>query len=95
MAKKYTHKERAKSIIADFQKENIIEYTNYASGRTEYTCLNDREAKKVAEILLNRNIDNLTIIVQKLKEKGHIDISEHFEILLEDEKCILNEVKLF
>ncbi len=93
MSKEYTHKERAKNLIADFQKEKIVEYTAYAGGRTEYSCLNDREAKKVTEIALNRNISNLSIIVEKLKEKGHIEIAEHFEIVLEDEKCVLSEVE--
>lgn len=93
MSKEYTHKERAKNLVADFQKEKIIEYTAYAGGRTEYSYLNDREAKKVAEIALNRNISYLSIIVAKLKERGHIKVSEHFEIVLQDEKSVLSEVE--
>ena len=91
--KHYSHKEKAQNFVADFQAKKIIEYTPYAGGRTEFTFLNDREAKEVAKIALNRNIENLSIIVQKLIEQGHKEVSEHFSILLQEDKAILSEVE--
>lgn len=91
--KQYTHKEKAQNFVADFQSKKIIEYTPYAGGRTEYSSLNDREAKEVAKIALSRNIENLSLIVQRLIEQGHKDVSEHFSILLNEDKSILLEVE--
>lgn len=91
--KQYTHKEKAQNFVADFQSKKIIEYTPYAGGRTEYSPLNDREAKEVAKIALSRNIENLSFIVQRLIEQGHKEVSEHFSILLNEEKSILSEVE--
>ena len=66
-----TPKEKAINLVEKYQEKPIIEYTHYAGGQSEYTCLNEREAIECAKIAVEEIIKllpNINNIPPKYRE---------------------------
>jgi hypothetical protein len=78
--KEYTHKQRAVNFVYAF-----LEITN----DSEITNI----AKQSAIVALERNIENFDKLINKLTLNGNIEVAECFEIIRNDEKALLAEVR--